>query len=330
MRLRLEALRRTSDSDAVALHSAWVDRDAGACASWCNSCSAKGARRSIAPAHRPALVRRRRRTSWHTQACCWHSHFPSCGAAETGGEPLSPCDPGAGAAVVRGDALANAEWLAIAGVGRGRRYRVARAAALSREEVLEDFGDQVVTRPLVEWHEATQSGRGRRRSTLGALVLAESALAEIDPALAPGVHAGHTSGGRQALPWWRAFAPGRAAFVHACLGGNDATWPDVSSDALGHRSTWLTPHLEDCALGDLAALDWSALMLGLLSGGNARSAPRRISKCQADRDRLGYRDPASPLAVKLQEVFGWTATPCCVTDACRSRCNCLQHNARCR
>ncbi len=323
MRLRLEALRRTSDGDAVALHGAWVDRDA-----------MRRVRELVQQLQREGRAqehRARASTSAgpaddtadelaHTGLLLALAFPDRVAQRRPGGEPRFLLRSGAGAAVVRGDALANAEWLAIAELdGAAPEYRVARAAALSREEVLEDFGDQVVTRPLVEWHEATQSVRGRRRSTLGALVLAESALAEIDPALARAVFTQAVRrAGVEALPWNDAGVRTRArmAFVHACLGGNDATWPDVSSDALGASlDVWLTPHLEGLRRwSDLAALDWSALMLGLLSweqrAALERLAPTHLEVPSGSRIALDYRDPASPaLAVKLQEVFGWTATP---------------------
>jgi ATP-dependent helicase HrpB len=63
----------------------------------------------------------------------------------------------------------------------------------------------------------------------------------------------------------------------------------------------------------LAALDWSELLLGLMSW-DRRTAlivwRRPIWRCRVDRIAIDYSEPTAPvLPVKLQEVFGWHTTP---------------------
>jgi ATP-dependent helicase HrpB len=104
----------------------------------------------------------------------------------------------------------------------------------------------------------------------------------------------------------------RLAFLHA----HEASWPDVSDAALLRSlDEWLGPALEGVDRwsqleGDrlrealLAMLDWSQrAALDTL-------APTHVEVPSGSRIAVDYTEAAAPvLAVKLQEVFGWTQTP---------------------
>jgi ATP-dependent helicase HrpB len=104
----------------------------------------------------------------------------------------------------------------------------------------------------------------------------------------------------------------RLAFAHA----HDAAWPDVSDAALvSSRGEWLGPFLDGARTwGHLEQIDWHEALAGLVPW-NQRAALDRLAPTHLDvpsgsRIALDYSDPMAPvLAVKLQEVFGWTTTP---------------------
>ncbi|WP_461030867.1 ATP-dependent helicase C-terminal domain-containing protein, partial [Streptomyces sparsus] len=98
----------------------------------------------------------------------------------------------------------------------------------------------------------------------------------------------------------------RMAFLHRELG---APWPDVSDRALLARADeWL-------AGGRPGSVDTVSLLRGLLpwAGGAAARldewAPERVEVPSGSRVRIDYDGEQPVLAARLQELFGWTATP---------------------
>jgi ATP-dependent helicase HrpB len=94
------------------------------------------------------------------------------------------------------------------------------------------------------------------------------------------------------------------------------TFPDVSDAALLTRlDAWLAPSLREARrLSDVARVDLSeALLAGLPWSERARLdriAPTHIEVPSGSRLPIDYADVSAPtLAVRLQEVFGWTETP---------------------
>lgn len=305
LRLRLEALRRTGGmSDAIALHGARVDRDA-----------VRRVRELVAQLVSRAHGRADDDLA-HTGQLLALAFPDRVAQRRPGSAPRFLMRGGTGATLPAGDALSNSPWLAIAELeGTPPEYRVARAAELSLDEVLDDFGDQVETSHVVEWHGASDSVRARRRSTLGALVLEDSPVTAVDPALVrDALLAEVRRRGVDALPWSAAGVKTRArlACVSRCIDG----WPDVTAGALAETlDSWLAPHLTSCRTwNDLASLDWNELLLASLPWSRRAAldalAPTHIDVPSGSRIGIDYSDPDSPiLAVKLQEVFGWTTTP---------------------
>jgi ATP-dependent helicase HrpB len=308
MHLRLEALRRQSTSDANSLHGAWVDRDA-----------LRRVRELVQQLHRENRSAAPVADDLAHVGSLLALAFPDRVAQRrAGSEPRFLLRSGVGASVTRGDALADAEWLAIAELeGAPPEYRVARAATLTRDEIIEDFGDQVVTESVVEWHAPSQSVRGRRRSTLGALVLADGALSSMDAATVRAALLGEIARvGVDALPWSDAGQRVRTRLAFVFHHMREASWPDVSSAALtATLDDWLAPHLDGVRRwSELAALDWGALLLAALPWDRRaaldRLAPTHLEVPSGSRIAVDYSDPDAPaLSVKLQEVFGWSSTP---------------------
>lgn len=317
MRLRVEALRK-NQSDAVSLHGAYVDRDAMRRVRELTTQLTRDVR-SIATykASTSHADARGQLDDLDDVGLLLALAFPDRVAQKrSGNEPRFLLRAGTGAAVNRGDALANAEWLAVAELdGNPPEYRVARGAPLTKQEVLEDFGDQVQTQTVVEWHESTQSIRARKRSTLGALTIEDVAVHQPNADLVRGALMLEIARvGVDALPWSDAGSRTRErlAFVHAHL----AEWPSVNADTLlATLDAWLSPHVNGIRKwSELAALDWSELLLSTLPWERRaaldRLAPTHLEVPSGSRIALDYSDAESPvLAVKLQEVFGWQSTP---------------------
>ena len=223
---------------------------------------------------------------------------------------------GAGATLATHDALADSEWLAVAELdGTAPDFRIVRAAPLTLADVIADFDAQVVREERIEWHDGSRSVRGVRRRSLGAIVMDESVVADMPAgAVRDALFRAIEREGVASLPWSSGGSAIRArlAFLHF----HDASWPDVADAALvASLAGWLGPHVGGMRKWtDLARVDWSTAMLSRLSWERRaaldRLAPSHIEVPSGSRVALDYSDVEAPvLAVKLQEVFGWTATP---------------------
>lgn len=224
---------------------------------------------------------------------------------------------GTGAALDPRSPLRGAPWLAVAVADRapGRADARIRSAAPIDEATARDVaGDLLTTADQIRWEDGGVVAR--RVETLGAIVLNDVPLTRPDPLLVQAaVRDGLRRGGLSALRWSETALAlrERLAFCHAHLG---APWPAVDDDALLDRlDDWLGPELAAVrGTRDLARIDVAAALRSLLPWPDAvrfdELAPERIPVPSGSSVRLAY-DGAEPpvLAVKLQEVFGWTETP---------------------
>jgi ATP-dependent helicase HrpB len=103
----------------------------------------------------------------------------------------------------------------------------------------------------------------------------------------------------------------RLGFLH----GLDPSWPDVGDEALLERlDAWLGGALSNARKGDVSRIDPAESLRAMLDWRQRQEldelAPDRIEVPAGSRIVIDYSDPAAPvLAVRLQEVFGWTETP---------------------
>jgi ATP-dependent helicase HrpB len=160
-----------------------------------------------------------------------------------------------------------------------------------------------------------------RQERLGALVLRQAPLRDIDPALLVEPVIGVIRReGLGALAWTPSATAlrTRLAFVHrlAREEGIAGRWPDVSDEALlANLGDWLGPHLRGVnRRSDLARLDLVPALHALLGWEERRAldqlAPTHLEVPSGSRIQVSYEDPAAPvLAVRLQEVFGLGETP---------------------
>ena len=238
----------------------------------------------------------------------------------SGAEPRYLLRNGSGAVLAKHDALHDAPYLAIADLeSTSPEARIVRAAPITLEELREDFGEQFVRVQLVEWDERTKAVRARKRTMLGAIVIDDVVWTDADPAVVlqavvGAIRAQLARSGIEALPFSQAASRlrERMAFVHA----HDESWPDVSVAALSASlEDWAGPYLDGVRTwAQLASVDWHDALQSLMPwpqrSALERLAPAHLEVPSGSRIALDYSDPIAPvLAVKLQEVFGWTSTP---------------------
>lgn len=231
---------------------------------------------------------------------------------------------GTRAGLPAGSPLAGHDWLAVAEVSRadGRDAAGTGAVIRSAAPLAADAAEAAASHLLSDTvaAEFTQ-GRvtARRERRLGAILLSST---PVRPTIDDGRAAVARALAKEGLGTigWSTAADTlrrRLALLHRELGD---PWPDVSEPALLARlEKWLAPELEALAGGaatngiDLAEplrrlLPWpEAARLGEL-------APEWLEVPSGSRVRIDYPDVANDdgrpvVAVKLQECFGWAATP---------------------
>ena len=285
-------------------------------------------------------------------------------APQAGKEAHYASIAGTGLRLPSGSALAESEWLAVAGVDltSGRGDALIRAAApLAEQTALELAGAWLAEEERTVW----EGGRLRteRLRRLGAITLTTTpgpppgptAVAE---AVVARVRAEGADAGLGVLPWDEEALGLRArlALLHEHLG---EPWPDMSDAALAERAEeWLAPAVVslagqaggsggssrsgESALGSggrrfsLERLDVAQALRALLPWPQAAHldelAPERIEVPSGSQVRVDYtaavggaagaagsmgsvgsteagRAGRPVLAVRVQECFGWAATP---------------------
>ena len=224
---------------------------------------------------------------------------------------------GRGAALAEGQGLATQEWIVVADVSdHGAEARIFQAAPIEATCVEELFGAQIEETEAVLWNPATARVEALRQRRLGALVLAEAPLQNPAPApVAAALLDGVRAQGLGVLPWNKKTRQlrQRLQFMHQA---DPDTWPDVGDDALiASLAEWLGPfvngmrRLDDLSRLDLVEILWTHAGWQLQPTLD-ELAPTHLEVPSGSRIPLDYSDAAAPaLAVRLQEVFGWTATP---------------------
>jgi ATP-dependent helicase HrpB len=213
--------------------------------------------------------------------------------------------------------LAHAELLvAVELDGQASGARIFRAVALARDRLEALYPECAQWRASLEWSDDQGRLVGERVRGLGAVVLERKPLARLPPeavraALLEALR-------RRGLPRSDALIQlrGRLALLRRTLGEE---WPDVSEAALLESvEAWLGPHLEGITrLEAVERLPMARLLLdGLdwaLRSGLEALAPERLGVPSGASHRVDYapclEGKPPVLAVKLQECFGWQASP---------------------
>jgi ATP-dependent helicase HrpB len=173
----------------------------------------------------------------------------------------------------------------------------------------------------VAWDDGSEVGVvARRVRRLGAIVLTERRLEHPDPdAVASALQRGLRTEGLGLLRWSEHARRlrDRLATLHRVFGddGDGNGWPDVSDAALlADPDRWWGPALARArSRADLARVDAAAVVRALLDHRHAARldelAPERIELPSGARIAVDYSADQPVLAVKVQDVFGWTGTP---------------------
>jgi ATP-dependent helicase HrpB len=220
-----------------------------------------------------------------------------------------------------GSPLAGQEWLAVADADRtpgAEHGRIRLAAAADRELAELAAPALLVEEDEVRWADGDVVARRVRR--LGAIVLTERRLERPDPeAVASALRHGLKTEGLGLLRWSEHARRlrDRLATLHRVIGdsGDGNGWPDVSDAALlAEPGRWWGPALARARnRADLARIDAAGVLRALLDHRHAarldQLAPERIAVPSGARIAVDYSADQPVLAVKVQEVFGWTGTP---------------------
>ncbi len=224
---------------------------------------------------------------------------------------------GRGAELTGGQGLARYEWIVASDLeDRGRDARIYQAAPIELPHIEALFAAQIEEVDDVTWNAETERVEATRRRQLGALVLAEKPLGNVDAGLiVAALLEGVRASGLRVLPWNKKTSQllERLRFMHHA----DAnTWPDVSEKALiNSLPDWLGPFLSGMRrLDDLSRLDLAEVLWTHIGWQHREAleamAPTHLEVPSGSRIPLDYADPRAPaLAVRLQEVFGWSETP---------------------
>ena len=122
--------------------------------------------------------------------------------------------------------------------------------------------------------------------------------------------------GLELLPWNGAATQLRARIQLLHTAMPEAGFPDQGDAALlTELEDWLGPYLAGITrMRDLERLDLAAILHGRLEWRHQqqleREAPARIAVPSGSAHRVDYSQDPPVLAVKLQELFGQTETPC--------------------
>ena len=225
---------------------------------------------------------------------------------------------GGGAVVPDHDGLAKTDFIAIALLdGALADAKVFLAAALTLAEIETHFGELIETRRGVFWDAKAQNVSARQSQQLGALVLEERPLRDLDPeAVAKAMAEGVRGMGLGALPWDEGAASFRARISFLKRTMADMDWPDFSDAALlATLDDWLLPYLSGMTKrADLQRLDLAQILRGMvpqtLLARLDKLAPVRMEVPSGGHYRIDYETEGDPiLRVRLQEMFGMTSAP---------------------
>ena len=234
------------------------------------------------------------------------------------GSPLYLMAGGTGVELPAGSPLASAEWIAVAVADRtpGAENARARLAAPADQELAELAAPALLREgDEVAWQPSSHDVLARHVRRLGAIVLTERRLAQPDQTVLRGaLLEGLRLDGTGLLRWTDAAhrLRDRLATLHRVVG---SPWPEVSDNALlADPDRWWTGPLRSARTrADLAKIDAAGILRATLDWRQAatldRLAPERITLPTGARITLDYSGDQPVLAVRIQQVFGWTASP---------------------
>ncbi len=240
--------------------------------------------------------------------------YPDRLAIRRGGPGRFQLRTGTTAWMAPGDPLAAEDFLIAPDLdGKRRDARIRLAAAIARSDVAELFAADLTVRTELVWDGDRLIERSQRR--LGGIVLD---VIEGRPAASPEVSAAIAArirrNGLGTIPWTRSAIElrHRVGFLRTVQGER---WPDWSeAELLASIDDWLLGGLPDVSgLDDLARVDLATLLRRRIAypqaGDLDRLAPTHIAVRDGRRVAVDYSSFPPSVAVRVQAVFGMTATP---------------------
>ena len=222
---------------------------------------------------------------------------------------------GRGMRLRQGDRLERYPLLAVAEAGGEGSEAIIHLAAPLRREELERVG-LVQIREAVTFND--ESGRVEARKLIGcdAIILESRPLPRPEPEIvAEALLEGIRGRGLDVLPWSPRSRRLRQRVLCARYHLGES-WPDWRDETLTARlEAWLLPWIEGMAsIDDLGGLDLAVILETWLGWERKteldRLLPPAISLPAGGSVPLDYSDPEHPvLAARLQELFGWSASP---------------------
>jgi len=225
---------------------------------------------------------------------------------------------GRGARLADAQSIAQAEFIVVADLDAGDREALIRLAAPLPRAVLEaDFAALIEHRQRFEWDAREQAVVAQDERWLGAIRLGERRLENPDSGrMTSALLDGIRELGLDALPWTKEARALRQRLVFAREVDTQPprAWPDVSDATLSATlDDWLAPWLTNMSRRDhLARLDMTGIIAALLDWNQRQRldeiAPTHLLVPSGSRIPIDY-SAAPTVAVRLQEVFGLSATP---------------------
>ena len=216
------------------------------------------------------------------------------------------------------DALAGSDFLAVADLdGATADARIFLAAPVTAADLEDEFKDTIVDESEVAWDDETETVVARRVRRLGALILEQAPLKDVDrDRIKPAMLKGLRRMGLAVLPWDDGLARLRARVAFARGADPQGGWPDFGDDALSQTlDDWLGPFLDGVSRkSHLSRLDLRAALMTLLPWPLPKKldeiAPDRVGVPSGSTIEVDYAATGGPaIFVKLQEVFGLVDTP---------------------
>lgn len=226
---------------------------------------------------------------------------------------------GRGAVLEESDPLCSSEWLVCVELQDAPSDAKIRCACpLDAEEIREWFGDETENATVTAWDKRTESVVSVQQTRLGAIVLREGGQAHPDAGkILDALFEGIRQKGIAQLPWTKTSSVlrNRIQFLHLAL--PEQGWPDVSDEALAERlADWLGPFCDGIQRwARVQELNLTEILQCYLTSLNCsrreldRLAPSHWTVPSGSSIPIRYDQEKPYLAVRIQEVFGMTATP---------------------
>jgi ATP-dependent helicase HrpB len=201
--------------------------------------------------------------------------------------------------------------------GDRRDARIFMAAAIDRQDLLEQFAHRTRWREEISWNRRRKVVEANRRLMLGALTLS------IEPLRTPSADrvmqtmlGAIREIGIDCLPWNRRLRTWQArVMLLSRIQSHGNAWPQIDDDTLAATlERWLAPYLDGLQrLTDLSAKDFSQALRSHLTWRQQRQlgdwAPSHYTVPSGSRRPIDYSGAVPVLAVRIQELFGLTTTP---------------------